>query len=93
MRRLASQILERRNAMVKLGMKVTDGMTGFSGIATARTEYLNGCVSVHVEPDRLGEKGEILEGKWFDEQRLDGASKATAGGPGAISPGLPRPPI
>jgi hypothetical protein len=32
--------------MVKLGSKCRDSITGLEGIATARTEYLYGCVHV-----------------------------------------------
>jgi len=72
--------------MVKLGETVTDSITGFSGVATARSEYLYGCVRVYVEPPGL--KDELpIEGKWFDEQRL-GDSAAEVGGPGLpVDPG------
>lgn len=54
-----------------MGSRVRDKISGFTGIATARTEYLNGCARVVVEPDKLGEKGELIEGKYFDEPQLD----------------------
>jgi hypothetical protein len=71
--------------MVALGSKVTDSITGFSGIATARTEYLYGCVRVCIEPGRLRD-GKPIESQWFDEQRLSATSKAKSGGPGAVAP-------
>ena len=35
---------------IKLGEKVTDIVTGVTGIAVARVEYLNGCVQFCVQP-------------------------------------------
>jgi hypothetical protein len=71
--------------MVNLGANVTDRITGFSGIAIARTEYLYGCVRVCVEHGKLRD-GKPIEGQWFDEQRLSATSKAKSGGPGAVAP-------
>jgi hypothetical protein len=68
--------------VIKLGEKVTDSISGFSGIATARTEYLFGCVRVLVEPTALVD-GKLAEGEWFDEQRLAMDSDAQTGGPQA----------
>jgi hypothetical protein len=64
---------------VALGRKVKDKVTGFAGIATARTEYMNGCVRVLVEA-KCNKDGKSPS-EWFDEQRL-GESSARAGGPG-----------
>jgi len=35
---------------IKLGDKVRDKVTGFEGIATAKTEFLNGCIQIEVTP-------------------------------------------
>lgn len=43
---------------IKLGDKVRDRVTGFEGIATHRTEFMNGCVQILVSP-RL-KKGEPI---------------------------------
>ncbi len=44
---------------IELGQKVKDVVTGFSGIATARVEYLNGCVQILVAPKMvIPKKGE-----------------------------------
>jgi hypothetical protein len=56
---------------VPLGARVKDLISGFTGIATGRTEYLYGCTQICVLPERLGEKGERIEGEWFDEQRVE----------------------
>jgi hypothetical protein len=72
---------------VQLGQKVVDCLTGFTGVATAKTEYLYGCVRVLVEPTELSTDGKPVEGIWLDEQRLDPTSEATTGGPGPVPPG------
>ena len=35
---------------IKLGQEVRDRVTGFKGIATARTTYLQGCDRISVQP-------------------------------------------
>jgi hypothetical protein len=76
--------------MVKLGSKVRDGITGFSGIATGRTEWLYGCARVAIEPQELKD-GKPIDACWFDEQRIEVLevrapvvskdNSATSGGP------------
>lgn len=56
--------------MVKLGSKVRDLITGVTGFATARSEWLYGCTRIRVEgPDNVHE-GKPQE-LWFDEQRIE----------------------
>lgn len=77
--------------MVRLGERVRDLITGFAGVATARVEYLNGCVRIEVTPKALHE-GKPMDAQWFDEQRIDDGSPVTMlGGPGSISPAPSRP--
>lgn len=38
------------SGMVKLGDKVTDSLTGFTGIAYTRVECLTGCIQIGVIP-------------------------------------------
>ncbi|SHE66548.1 hypothetical protein SAMN02745157_0666 [Kaistia soli DSM 19436] len=76
--------------MIKLGNKVRDLVTGFTGIATARTEYLYGCVHISVTPT-VDKDGKQAETAWFDEQRVEVVEdtpapmaksySATSGGP------------
>lgn len=76
--------------MVKLGNKVKDNITGFTGIATGRTEWLYGCARICIEPQELKD-GKPIDSCWFDEQRVvvltDDApvvskdNSATSGGP------------
>lgn len=84
--------------MIELGSKVKDKVTGFEGIATARTEWLTGCVRISVQP--IVRKGGSLKAEeWFDESRLKVLTRPTAelravralGGP-QRDPALPRGP-
>lgn len=62
--------LKRRQYMVKLGSKVKDSITKFTGIATGRSEWLYGCTRIYIEPAEMRE-GKPIEGQWFDEQRIE----------------------
>jgi hypothetical protein len=76
--------------MIQLGSKVRDTVTGFTGLAVSRTEFLHGCVRVGIEPQTLHE-GKPMDAHWFDEQRVvlveelepevSPLSSATSGGP------------
>lgn len=54
---------------IKLGMEVMDIVSGFKGIATSRTEYLNGCVRFCVEP-KVKKDGSVVDSCCFDIQQL-----------------------
>ena len=75
--------------MIKLGDRVKDSITGFTGVAVSRTEYLYGCIHISVEGEshKDGQIAEVV----FDEQRLTDAPAATSGGPGAIPPARSAP--
>jgi hypothetical protein len=55
--------------MIKLGDKVRDVVTGFEGIAIAKTEWLFGCIRFTVQPTKL-DNGKILDTATFDEPQL-----------------------
>jgi hypothetical protein len=55
--------------MIKLGQKVKDTVTGFTGIATSRIEYLNGCVQYCLKP-KVDKDGKMQDGIWFDDAQL-----------------------
>lgn len=63
---------------IELGSKVKDRITGFAGIAIARTEYYFSVPRVLVLSDKLlrGEEQEI----WFDEVRLSQVSETSLRG-------------
>lgn len=55
--------------MISLGDKVKDKVSGFSGIATCRHEYLNGCDRFTVQPP-VGKDGKLPDEMTFDEPQL-----------------------
>jgi len=65
--------------MVELGQKVKDKITGFEGTATARIEFLNGCVQFLVRPKaatpKKGEAMEYPDGTYIDVEELDVVGK------------------
>ncbi len=60
--------------MIKLGDKVRDKVTGYEGIATSRTEFLNGCTQIEVTPKikkGTNPKLEDIGGMAIDQQQLE----------------------
>lgn len=60
--------------MIELGDKVRDKVTGYEGIATSKTEFLNGCIQVEVTPKiKRGSnpKPEDIVGMGIDIQQLE----------------------
>lgn len=55
---------------IELGKKYRDRVTGFEGIATARHEYLNGCLRITLTATTLKE-GAPLEPQTFDIEQVD----------------------
>ena len=56
--------------MFKLGQRLRDRVTGFVGIATSRTDYLNGCTRYCLEPP-IGKDGKMPKDGFFDIQQLE----------------------
>lgn len=54
----------------RLGDQVRDRVTGFEGVVTSRTDYLNGCVRYGVSPRKLKDDGSFIEAVWIDEPQL-----------------------
>ncbi len=83
-------------AGIKLGDFVKDMITGFTGIASSRTEHLFGCVHIGITSNRMDKDGVPVGVMNFDEQRVvrldqrdvvvSPDSTATSGGP---IPGTP----
>ena len=55
---------------ITLGSEVEDITTGFKGIVTNRTEYMNGCIQYYVEPPVDKKTGELAKGWHIDVQCL-----------------------
>jgi len=54
--------------MIKLGEKGKDIVSGFVGIATARTEWLNKCIRIQLTSQKLKDGKPIDD--WFDEDQI-----------------------
>lgn len=54
---------------INLGSEVKDLVTGFQGIAVARTQFLNGCYRISVQPP-MSKEGKVPENETFDEPQL-----------------------
>jgi hypothetical protein len=61
---------ENKMSEIKLGDKVKDSITGFTGIVTARTEWLNGCDRLGVQSQELHD-GKPTDAQWFDVMQLE----------------------
>ena len=59
---------------IKLGTQVRDTITGFEGVAIARTTWLHGCARVTVQPKEL-RNGTPIESQVFDELQLEKVRK------------------
>ena len=62
------------NKQIKLGDKIRDRVTGITGIATSRTEFLNGCIQIELtQKIKKGEKTtlESVYGMGFDIGQLE----------------------
>ena len=55
---------------IELGNKVRDKVTGFEGIATAKIEYINGCIQFCVKP-KVKEDGKMPDGEYIDVDELE----------------------
>ncbi len=55
----------------KMRDRVKCNVTGFEGVITAYSEYLNGCEQYCVKPTELTDGGKMREGVWFDQDQLD----------------------
>lgn len=53
------------------GDKVRDNITGFTGIITARLDYMFGCVRYQVSPNKLTSDGGMIDFHYFDEPQLE----------------------
>lgn len=61
---------EKPNFKFNTGDEVKDTITGFKGIVTYRTQWLNNCNTYGVQPTKLKE-GETRKREHFDEPQLE----------------------
>lgn len=55
---------------VRVGQKVRDKITGFVGIVIARTEWINQCHRITVQPG-IDKDGKVPESYTFDEPQAE----------------------
>lgn len=55
---------------IQLGDKCKDLVTGYEGVVVARTEWLNGCIRVTLQCDKLDKDGKPQDTYTFDEPQL-----------------------
>ena len=53
-----------------LGKFGTDKVTGFKGTIVGCLEYMSGCSQLFLVP-RVGDDGKMIDGQWFDLQRVE----------------------
>lgn len=73
-----------------LGAHLRDTITGFSGVAIARTQWMNKCVRYAIQPRELDKDGNVREDRWFDEEQVVLVSKDNFA-PKAVPSGGPKP--
>ncbi len=57
--------------MIRLGARVRDLLSGITGIAVGRTEWLYGCARIAIESIELKKDGKPSDSIWLDEQRVE----------------------
>lgn len=62
-------VIDGSGERVRLGDRVRDVVTGFTGVASGYAVYLNGCVQWMVSPP-VGADSTVPDTKWIDEERL-----------------------
>jgi len=67
----------KTNNKMKLGDIVKDKISGFKGVFSSRTEYLNGCVHIGITPQKLAKDGTLARAEFFDEQQVEFVSKGS----------------
>lgn len=66
---------------VEIGDRIRDKVSGFKGIATGLTEYLNGCRQFLISAEKTENDGKKIDGIWIDEQTLKVVDKAVFANP------------
>ena len=72
---------------IKLGVLCRDIVTGFDGIAVAKTEWLSGCIRFTLQPQDMTKEGALKDSQAFDVEQLVVVGKGVqikkqeAGGP------------
>jgi hypothetical protein len=75
---------------MKLGDVVRDKISGFTGVANCRLEYLNGCVRWMVCPQTLHD-GKVIDAHYFDHEQLEVVEGASVPSVARVQSGGDRP--
>lgn len=67
---------DKKKAQLVMGAKARDSVTGFEGIITSKTEWLNGCVRVCLTPP-VDSEGKLPSSEWFDIEQTQAISEDT----------------
>ena len=77
---------------IELGDKVMDVITGYEGIAIARTEYLTGCDHIGIQSQAGKDSASIpTDWQWFDVRRIKRVKQAAVKLQSEDDPGGPQP--
>lgn len=57
--------------MIALGDKARDRVTGFEGVAVAKTTWLSGCDRFTLQPSGLTAEGKTFDSETFDVTQLE----------------------
>lgn len=55
---------------IELGSEVKCKVTGFKGVAVGRTEWINGCARIVVQP-KVDKEGKVPDAQHIDEPQLE----------------------
>lgn len=72
---------------IKLGDRVKDKISGFKGIVVCRSEWLNGCVRITIQPEAC-KSGNPLDAQTYDEHQIERLQE-TAIAPARVATGGP----
>ncbi len=73
-----------------LGKKVMDTVTGVTGVAIQRCEYMNGCIQYAIQPKVIVD-GVPVKALWYDEEQVNIVPKEKKIRPKAKPTGGPAP--
>ena len=77
---------KRHEFKIELGAKAKDKITGFEGIIVVRCQWLNGCNTYGIKPQKLKDE-KTIDTTYFDEPQLivinkkEVTGKRSTGGP------------
>ena len=77
-----------------VGKQVIDIVSGFTGVAVSKIEYMNGCIQFNIQP-KCKDDNTMVKAEWFDAEQVKLVSnkrivkkkkKPTGGPPPATGP-------